>query len=152
MNAVKYCLPMVTTFFQVLSIYIVGGGGSWNPSALSEWEFEELWEASWPWLSTALAAFFSEYSQPQPFTTASMVIYGNPCGMQDGNSIFIENYQSEDLGASIHQSKPSLHLLDSFRLKSHHKTSEKFEEAFFSLNTKRPTGADASVLAWAKKN
>ena len=98
---------------------------SWNPSALSEWEFEELWEAG-PGLVQPCLHFSLNILNPQPFTTASMVIYGNPCGMQDGNSIFIENYQTEDLGASIHWSKPSLHLLDSFRLKSHHKTFEKF--------------------------
>ena len=67
---------------------------------------------------SAFQLFLWIFSTPGlPFTTASLVIYGNPCGMQDGYSIFIENYQSEDLGSIHRQSKPSLHLPDSFRLK-----------------------------------
>ena len=48
----KYCecceiLPPIGDNFLSTSfhLYCAEGGGSWNPSALSEWEFEELWEA-----------------------------------------------------------------------------------------------------------
>ena len=67
--------------------------------------------------------------------------------MQDGNSIFIENYQSEDLGASIHRSKSSLHLPDSFRLKIQpQKPLRNSEKHFFFSNAKRPTRADTSAV------
>ena len=145
-------------FFYSLNffIHIVQQRRSWNPTcALSEWEFEELWEAG-PGLVQPSLPFFSQYSQPQPQATClllqplpPLVIYGNPCGMQDGNPIFIENYQTEDLGASIHRrSKPSLHLLDSFRLKSLEPTkpSRNSEKLFFPSYSKRPTGSDASAV------
>ena len=68
--------------------------------------------------------------------------------MQDGNSIFIENYQSEDLGASIHRSKSSLHLPDSFRLKIQPQKPLRNSEKhfFFFSNAKRPTRADTSAV------
>ena len=98
---------------------------------------------------SAFQLFLWIFSTPGlPFTTASLVIYGNPCGMQDGYSIFIENYQSEDLGSIHRRSKPSLHLPDSFRLKISEnlatKTFQKFWETVFS-STKVLTGADTSA-------
>ena len=157
----KYCecceiLPPIGDNFLSTSfhLYCAAGGGELKSKCI---EWMGVWgivggSPSGLVLVQPWRTFFSEYSQPQPFTTASMVIYGNPCGMQDGNSIFIENYQTEDLGASIHRSKPSLHLLDSFRLKIHHKTFEKFWETVFSLNAKRPTGAAASEVETAILN
>ena len=112
---------MVTTFHQILSFYIV----PWPAKIQVHWVNGTLRNCgrtglalSTPALS-AFQLFLWIFSTPGlPFTTASLVIYGNPCGMQeDGYSIFIENYQSEDLGSIHRRSKPSLHLPDSFRLK-----------------------------------
>ena len=115
----EYC-EMVTTFHQILSFYIV----PWPAKIQVHWVNGTLRNCgrtglalSTPALS-AFQLFLWIFSTPGlPFTTASLVIYGNPCGMQDGYSIFIENYQSEDLGSIHRRSKPSLHLPDSFRLK-----------------------------------
>ena len=115
----EYC-EMVTTFHQILSFYIVPWPAKiqvhWVNGTLRNCERTGL-ALSTPALS-AFQLFLWIFSTPGlPFTTASLVIYGNPCGMQDGYSIFIENYQSEDLGSIHRRSKPSLHLPDSFRLK-----------------------------------
>ena len=143
---------MVTTFHQILSFYIV----PWRPAKIQvHWVNGTLRNCgrtglalSTPALS-AFQLFLWIFSTPGlPFTTASLVIYGNPCGMQDGYSIFIENYQSEDLGSIHRRSKPSLHLPDSFRLKLSEnlatKTFQKFWETVFS-STKVLTGADTSA-------
>ena len=49
-----------------------------------------------------ISTFLWIFSTSPPSTRGSNVIYGNPCGMQqDGNSIFIENYQTRYLEASV---------------------------------------------------
>ena len=61
------------------SFHLYCAAASRNPSALSEWEFEELWEAG-PGLvqpSPCISTFFSEYSQPQPKPAFYNSLHGN---------------------------------------------------------------------------